>query len=544
MLMEKLGEHLPKTAIISVGHRPELEAFHERKVTWCGARAARSWCRARSSAPPISILSSMMKRWRAPPAASPRRRPRPAPRRRVRRARRPEVAVRLNAAGRKARANTRSAERPIRASPRLVGRGRDQLAGPPARRRRANGPTWPRRSRTSCSLAARISSAQRRRKPGEIDMRAPLSFIVHPRPRAQQGAPHPLARRVVFPFRYSVEPADFARRQAFRQPGDDLQHARDRRRTGGRSRPGPARPRASAPGRARCPRRRTRVGHVAVAGQRFAPRPAPMIVADAAHHARQERQQRHVRRPGARAIEHAHDRLVQHVGPAEPARQPAAPQPRQRLEADQIGVRQGMERARRIGRSRDRPWPRSACLRSMMRSMLSPSMRATGPLADRPTNFFRAVRAGSAPPHPAVRRTGERTDGRSGDGCGAGTRRTCGCGRRSCAICRSPRPSRPCRAKDFLGPRPVADPAGRRPATSRSLTPDDAPHWLYHDVLVGDRSGAQAQQRHAELLGAQSRSPRPAARRARAAGRRRHRLLLGGARRDRRPARPRHGGRV
>ena len=32
MLMEKLAEHLPKTAIISVGHRPELEAFHERKV--------------------------------------------------------------------------------------------------------------------------------------------------------------------------------------------------------------------------------------------------------------------------------------------------------------------------------------------------------------------------------------------------------------------------------------------------------------------------------------------------------------------------------
>ena len=30
--MEQLAEQLPKTAIISVGHRPELEAFHERKV--------------------------------------------------------------------------------------------------------------------------------------------------------------------------------------------------------------------------------------------------------------------------------------------------------------------------------------------------------------------------------------------------------------------------------------------------------------------------------------------------------------------------------
>src|SRR5437763_61827 len=30
MLMEKLAERLPRTAIISVGHRPKLEAFHER----------------------------------------------------------------------------------------------------------------------------------------------------------------------------------------------------------------------------------------------------------------------------------------------------------------------------------------------------------------------------------------------------------------------------------------------------------------------------------------------------------------------------------
>src|SRR3954469_17132724 len=32
MLMNALAERLPKTAVISVGHRPELEAFHERKV--------------------------------------------------------------------------------------------------------------------------------------------------------------------------------------------------------------------------------------------------------------------------------------------------------------------------------------------------------------------------------------------------------------------------------------------------------------------------------------------------------------------------------
>ena len=57
MLMEKLGERLPKTAIISVGHRPELEAFHERKVNLVrrkgGAKliSTRSWRRRSTSCP-------------------------------------------------------------------------------------------------------------------------------------------------------------------------------------------------------------------------------------------------------------------------------------------------------------------------------------------------------------------------------------------------------------------------------------------------------------------------------------------------------------
>ena len=32
MLMNMIGEELPETAIISVGHRAELEAFHEPQV--------------------------------------------------------------------------------------------------------------------------------------------------------------------------------------------------------------------------------------------------------------------------------------------------------------------------------------------------------------------------------------------------------------------------------------------------------------------------------------------------------------------------------
>jgi putative ATP-binding cassette transporter len=71
MLMEKLGEHLPKTAIISVGHRPELEAFHERKVHLVRREGGAKLVPGEVVAPPVSILSSMMRRWRTPPAASP-----------------------------------------------------------------------------------------------------------------------------------------------------------------------------------------------------------------------------------------------------------------------------------------------------------------------------------------------------------------------------------------------------------------------------------------------------------------------------------------
>ena len=71
MLMEKLGERLPNTAIISVGHRPELEAFHERKVNLVRRKGGAKLISHEVVAPPVNILSTFMKRWRAPSAASP-----------------------------------------------------------------------------------------------------------------------------------------------------------------------------------------------------------------------------------------------------------------------------------------------------------------------------------------------------------------------------------------------------------------------------------------------------------------------------------------
>jgi len=71
MLMNALSERLQKTAIISVGHRPELEAFHERKVNLVRRKGGAKLMTGDVVAPPISIVSALMKRWRAPAAASP-----------------------------------------------------------------------------------------------------------------------------------------------------------------------------------------------------------------------------------------------------------------------------------------------------------------------------------------------------------------------------------------------------------------------------------------------------------------------------------------
>jgi putative ATP-binding cassette transporter len=71
MLMNLVSERLPKTAIVSVGHRPELEAFHERKVNLVRRKGGAKLITGDVVAPPVSIVSALMKRWRAPAAASP-----------------------------------------------------------------------------------------------------------------------------------------------------------------------------------------------------------------------------------------------------------------------------------------------------------------------------------------------------------------------------------------------------------------------------------------------------------------------------------------
>src|SRR3954469_11565500 len=70
-LMTNLAEHLPQTAIISVGHRQELEAFHERKVNLVRREGGARLVPGDMLGPPINVLSSLLKRFRAPPAASP-----------------------------------------------------------------------------------------------------------------------------------------------------------------------------------------------------------------------------------------------------------------------------------------------------------------------------------------------------------------------------------------------------------------------------------------------------------------------------------------
>lgn len=71
MLMRKLAERLPKTALISVGHRPELEAFHERKVNLMRREGGAKLVPGDIAAPPVNILSTFMRRWRAPSEAAP-----------------------------------------------------------------------------------------------------------------------------------------------------------------------------------------------------------------------------------------------------------------------------------------------------------------------------------------------------------------------------------------------------------------------------------------------------------------------------------------
>lgn len=65
-IMARLGEQLPKTAVISVGHRPELEAFHERKLNLLRREGGARLSAGSVLAPPISVMGMLLKRWRTP----------------------------------------------------------------------------------------------------------------------------------------------------------------------------------------------------------------------------------------------------------------------------------------------------------------------------------------------------------------------------------------------------------------------------------------------------------------------------------------------
>lgn len=65
-LMTMLGEEMPELAVISVGHRAELEAFHERKLNLVRRKGGARLVSGEILAPPISIMTMLMRRWRGP----------------------------------------------------------------------------------------------------------------------------------------------------------------------------------------------------------------------------------------------------------------------------------------------------------------------------------------------------------------------------------------------------------------------------------------------------------------------------------------------
>jgi putative ATP-binding cassette transporter len=70
-LMSMIGEELPELAIISVGHRAELEAFHERKLNLVRHKGGARLTAGEIISPPISILGLLLRRWRGPLTTAP-----------------------------------------------------------------------------------------------------------------------------------------------------------------------------------------------------------------------------------------------------------------------------------------------------------------------------------------------------------------------------------------------------------------------------------------------------------------------------------------
>jgi vitamin B12/bleomycin/antimicrobial peptide transport system ATP-binding/permease protein len=67
-IMTMLGKTLPDLAVISVGHRAELEAFHERKLNLVRRKGGARLISGEMGGPPISVLGTLVRRWRGPQA--------------------------------------------------------------------------------------------------------------------------------------------------------------------------------------------------------------------------------------------------------------------------------------------------------------------------------------------------------------------------------------------------------------------------------------------------------------------------------------------
>ena len=65
-LMKMIGEKLPELAIISVGHRAELEEFHERKYNLLPKKGGAKLVEGDMIAPPVGVVGLLVKRWGGP----------------------------------------------------------------------------------------------------------------------------------------------------------------------------------------------------------------------------------------------------------------------------------------------------------------------------------------------------------------------------------------------------------------------------------------------------------------------------------------------
>jgi putative ATP-binding cassette transporter len=64
--MTMIGEKLPELAIISVGHRAELEQFHERKYNLMRKEGGAKLVEGDMIAPPVGVVGMLVKKWRGP----------------------------------------------------------------------------------------------------------------------------------------------------------------------------------------------------------------------------------------------------------------------------------------------------------------------------------------------------------------------------------------------------------------------------------------------------------------------------------------------